>query len=163
MENIVIRHANEGDIERIVEIAASQWSKIYEGYRELLGEDIYPLWFLSQLERKREVIREVARDGAHCLVAEIEGIAVGFASFKIETVDGNTLGILGNNAVDGDYRGRGIGGMLYKRIFAIMKEMGCVGVKVTTGLDDKHAPARRAYEKMGFEKNLPSVTYYKKL
>jgi len=44
-----------------------------------------------------------------------------------------------------------------------MKSKGCVGVKVTTGLDDKHAPARRAYEKIGFTKNLPSVTYYKEL
>lgn len=31
---------------------------------------------------------------------------------------------------------------------------------VSTGLDDGHAPARRAYEKMGFSKNLPSVKYY---
>ena len=36
-------------------------------------------------------------------------------------------------------------------------------ITVTTGLDDGHAPARRAYEKAGFEKNLPSLTYYKKL
>ena len=42
-------------------------------------------------------------------------------------------------------------------------DIGALAVRVTTGADDAHAPARRAYEKAGFEKSLSSVTYYKKL
>ena len=35
--------------------------------------------------------------------------------------------------------------------------------KVATGLDDAHAPARRAYERAGFDIKVEDVTYYKKL
>ena len=163
MEDLNIRVAKETEIDRIVEIAIGEWSKIYDGYRERLGDDLYMLWFSKQTDKKREAIRSAASNLPYCLIYEIDGVVVGFVTYKIEEVDGNKLGILGNNAVDGRYRGRGIGGKLYDRVFEIMKNEGCVGVKVTTGLDDKHAPARRAYEKMGFEKNLPSVTYYKAL
>ncbi|MBT4097360.1 MAG: GNAT family N-acetyltransferase, partial [Gemmatimonadetes bacterium] len=34
---------------------------------------------------------------------------------------------------------------------------------VGTGLDDAHAPARRAYERAGFDIAQQDVTYYKKL
>jgi hypothetical protein len=44
-----------------------------------------------------------------------------------------------------------------------MKEQGVKVATVLTGLDEGHAPARRAYEKIGFEKNLKHITYYKKL
>ena len=163
MDDMIIRYAKESDVDVIVEIAASQWSKIYDGYAERLGDELYNLWFSDQLNKKRAVIRECASEFDRCLVCEIDGAVVGFATFAIENVDGNILGRLGNNAVSSDFRGRGIGGKLYTKIFEIMKENGCVGVKVTTGLDDKHGPARRAYEKMGFLKNLPSITYYKEL
>jgi len=32
--------------------------------------------------------------------------------------------------------------------------------KVQTGLDEAHAPARRAYERAGFKTRLESVAYY---
>ena len=35
--------------------------------------------------------------------------------------------------------------------------------KVLTGLDEAHAPARRSYEKAGFDRGLQSVKYYKKI
>ena len=38
-----------------------------------------------------------------------------------------------------------------------------IAVTVSTGLDEGHAPARRAYERAGFEKHLDSVTYCKML
>jgi len=44
-----------------------------------------------------------------------------------------------------------------------MKARGVRFVRVLTGGDLGHAPARRAYEKAGFTRNLPSVTYYMEL
>ncbi len=34
---------------------------------------------------------------------------------------------------------------------------------VMTGLDDAHAPARRAYEKAGFDKHIENIRYYREL
>lgn len=163
-ENLIFRNATEADAEAICDIAVSQWSPIYDGYAERLGRELYELVTeAGPLERKRAIIRECALDLEHCIVCEVDGRVAGFAHFLIESANGKPIGVLGNNAVSGEYRGRGIAGRIYDIIFDKMKAIGCVAVKVHTGLDDGHAPARRAYEKMGFEKNLPSVVYYKKL
>ena len=34
---------------------------------------------------------------------------------------------------------------------------------VHTGLDEAHAPARKAYERMGFDRTIPEVLYFKML
>ena len=52
---------------------------------------------------------------------------------------------------------------MYNFVLEKMREEGMLYAKVHTGLDDGHIPARRAYQKVGFEKNLPSVDYYMKL
>lgn len=58
---------------------------------------------------------------------------------------------------------RGIATQLYQHVFARLKEMGMKVVRVTTGGDPSHAPARRAYEKAGFSLRVPHVEYYKEL
>ena len=163
-KKMIIRNSTEQDIDAICEIAVKQWSAIYVGYAERLGQELYDLVTKSDpLGRKEAIIRELAGDREHCIVTEIDGKVVAFAHYLVEEVNGNLIGELGNNAVSADYKGRGIAGKQYDVIFERMKALGCVAVKVHTGLDDGHAAARRAYEKAGFEKNLPSVMYYKKL
>lgn len=44
-----------------------------------------------------------------------------------------------------------------------MKNEGMIYATVSTGLDDAHTPARRAYEKADFDKALENVRYYKEL
>ena len=164
MEKIIIRHSREGDAERIVEIALKQWAHIYATYRELIGEDLYEIWFKNQEERKAASISKDALDFQHCIVTEIDGLVVGFAAFSINnSPSGEKVGTLSNNAVDSDFGGRGIGTKQYEYIFNIMRKAGCVSVCVSTGLDDAHTAARKAYEKVGFEKALPEIKYYKKL
>ena len=43
------------------------------------------------------------------------------------------------------------------------REQGMVVAKVFTGLDEAHAPARRAYQRAGFDHSLEHVTYYMEL
>ena len=45
----------------------------------------------------------------------------------------------------------------------LLRAHGMRVVKVTTGGDKSHAPARRAYEKAGFRTDLPTVTYFREL
>ena len=44
-----------------------------------------------------------------------------------------------------------------------MRAAGLRCVQVSTGGDDSHAPARRAYEKAGFRPGVPSLTLYREL
>jgi len=62
-----------------------------------------------------------------------------------------------------DFQGRGIGRRMYEHVFDQMRQAGMRVVKVTTGLDEAHVPARRAYEKVGFERNLQFIEYYRLL
>lgn len=78
-------------------------------------------------------------------------------------MDGNAVGEILNNAVDSAYRGMGIGGQMYRFVFEQMQKQGALYATVTTGGDDGHAPARKAYEKAGFIYSRPSRTYYRKL
>ena len=72
-------------------------------------------------------------------------------------------GEIGNNALSFDYKGKGIAQQVYNFIFEELKKLGAKMVIVTTGLDDGHIPARKAYEKAGFKCNLKSITYYKEI
>ena len=91
----------------------------------------------------------------------LDAMVVGFISYKVDRR--NKVGTVGTNAVHRAYRGQGIGGQLYQHVFDCLKDEGISFVKVVTGLDEGHAPARRAYEKAGFTANLKSICYYKKL
>ena len=66
---------------------------------------------------------------------------------------------IGNNAVDPAHRGRGIGPRMYEHALAFFREHDQKYVELVTGLDDAHAPPRRAYEKVGMRQACPSVKY----
>ena len=160
MASIIVRKSNLDDVDEIVDIAIAQWKAIYEEYHDLLGDEIYSSVFSYALLKKAEIVRKGALDSNHCVVAECDGVICGFCCFEITE---NGVGVISNNAVSSDFRGKGIAGKLYDRVLDDMRSAGCHTAKVQTGLDNAHAPARRAYEKAGFEVGLPSLVYYKKL
>ncbi len=155
---ITIRNTHESDADAVPAIACTQWSLIYAEYRKSLGDILYESTHKDDLEKKDTAVRNAVFAG-RCLVAECDGVVCGFCSYLIN----DNVGTVTNNAVSADYKGNGIAGMLYERVFEILKENGCIAVKVTTGLGDIYAPARRAYEKAGFSKGLEQITYFKML
>ena len=48
---------------------------------------------------------------------------------------------------------------MYQAVFERFKAEGMQAAMVTTGLDDAHAPARRAYERAGFKRKAEQVCY----
>ena len=98
------------------------------------------------------------REG-HGYVALVDGEVAGFIHYSVGG-DGISAEV-GNNAVSSRFRGRGIAQRMYSFIEEKMREEGVKYVTVVTGLDEGHAPARRAYEKAGFDKGLESVRYFK--
>jgi len=73
------------------------------------------------------------------------------------------IGEIGNNAVKPECQGMGIGTFQYRKVLEIFRKEDMRFAAVTTGLDEAHAPARAAYEKVGFRKAIAMVTYYMKV
>ena len=90
-------------------------------------------------------------------VAELDAEVVGFVAVR---VDANTeVGEIGLNAVHPSHAGRGIGTAMYEFALDLMRRKGARAATVATGGDPSHTPARRAYEKVGFDRGIPSVWY----
>ena len=160
MSELTHRPARPEDEAAVVAIAIAEWEAIYQGYREQLGDEVFNTFFPDHHAAKAANIRANLASGT-MYVTECEGKVAGFIHYVYDA--GSRIGTISNNAVSGEFRGRGIGPRQYELVFSLLREAGAVGVRVTTGLDDGHAPARRAYEKAGFERNTQAITYYKKL
>ena len=154
-----IRLATEADAEAVVAIAIAEWEAIYQGYRAQLGDEVFSLFFRDYRGQKEAGIRSNLASGT-MYVTECEGKIAGFIHYVYDAK--SRTGTISNNAVSGEFRGKGIGPRQYEHVFALLREQGAIGVRVTTGLDEGHAPARRAYTKAGFAANTQSITYYKK-
>jgi ribosomal protein S18 acetylase RimI-like enzyme len=169
VQEIEIRSLEPSDVEAVVEIAVAAWQPIYAVYRQIMGDELFlaahPDW---QQEKARQV-----RDGCAPVNHTIAAVAelsprdgqparlVGFVTGYVRAALG--IGEIGNNAVHPDWQGRGIALCLYEYAFDRLRERGVRYVKVITGGDPSHAPARRAYQKAGFEIALPHVEYYREL
>jgi ribosomal protein S18 acetylase RimI-like enzyme len=162
MDNIIIRGFHQEDTNRLVDIALKAWAPIFDFYNEELGDDLYYILYPDWRREKERQIREFCERAAdRVFVAEKDSIIVGFVTFSMD--NDNCIGEIGNNAVHPDFQGQGIAPVLYDHVFGILKQAGIRYVKVKTGGDPAHAPARRAYEKANFNEKLPDVTYYKKI
>ena len=163
MDEVVIREVRPEDVETAAAIAVAAWERSYACYREVMGEEIFRTLYPDWRARKAEQVRRgcAADGGVHARVAEIDGRVVGFVTFHVDA--GSGVGEIGNNAVHPDSQGQGIAQRMYAHVFEAMRALGVRVVKVQTGGDPGHARARRAYEKAGFDVQLPSVTYYRTL
>ena len=160
MSNFSIRPATTEDTEILVRIAQDEFRAIYGCIHQQLGEEVFSSFYPDPDEQKAQQIREDIASG-NCFVSEVDGQIAGFIRYIYYAKE--NIGVIGNNAVSAAFRGQGIGPRQYDFVFDLLRQKGAAGVKVTTGLDEAHAPARRAYEKAGFSAHTSQITYYKKL
>lgn len=162
-DELTLRELAEGDVEALVEIALAAWVPVFAYYRQALGDELYAIAFPAWQEDKARQIRTACAPGSRALVdvAELGGRPVGFVTCYPN--EGTRVGEIGNNAVHPAFQGRGIAPQLYQRAFARLRAAGMRAVRVRTGADPAHAPARRAYEKVGFSRHLPWVEYFREL
>ena len=145
-------------MEDCVRITLTTWTNTHAIYTQHLGEKLHDMVHANWQEKITKAVR-TAQSSGRGYVAVADGKVVGFASYRTE----DTIGVIGYNAVDPQCRGRGIAGLLYGMLLNQMREIGCQCARVHTGLDAAHASARRAYEKVGFTKNLPEISYFMEL
>jgi ribosomal protein S18 acetylase RimI-like enzyme len=153
----------------VVAIAVAAWKPILAFYQSTLGDDLFAAAHPDWRKEKARQVRQACSPGSPTIVivAEMRGSAqgavrvVGFCTCYANSTTG--IGEIGNNAVHPDWQDRGIAQRLYESAFERLRERGMRYVKVGTGGDPAHAPARRAYQKAGFDVALPAVEYYRKL
>jgi ribosomal protein S18 acetylase RimI-like enzyme len=163
VDDLILRALRPTDVEALVAIAVAAWTPIYAWYRRTMGDELFGAAFPNWAEEKARQVRAACDPASSATVgvAELDGHPVGFVTCY---ADGRSrIGEIGNNAVHPDLQGRGIGPRMYEYAFARLRERGMRYVKVGTGGDPAHAPARKAYEKAGFGVQLPSVEYYRAL
>jgi len=159
---IEVRPAQKEDIESACNIAVQAWKPIYENYRKLLGDELFEILCKNWQEDKADEIRNHYRKYPDwMLVSEKDGQITGFITFLLDAKRG--IGEINNNAVRPEYQRRSIGTLQYQKVLEIFKRRKMKFARVTTGLDESHAPARAAYEKVGFKKAITEVTYYMKV
>ncbi|MEM9484551.1 MAG: GNAT family N-acetyltransferase [Cyanobacteria bacterium P01_F01_bin.116] len=154
---IRIRIANTSDLPTLEDIRQKAFAPVFESFQNILGDEIYASAQKPEDDGQREILSSMFSDDSvwQLFVAESSGKVVGFVSMQLN--HDSKVGEIGLNAVHPDYSGNGIGTEMYKFVVHKMKESGMKVATVATGGDSSHAPARRAYEKSGFNVQIPSV------
>ncbi len=160
---ISFRKANLSDQESLENLRVEAFSPVFASFRKILGNEIYELAQKREDEEQSELLASMfSRDSKWDLyVAEMNNETIGFVSIQINLE--TTVGEIGLNAVKPLYSGKGVGTTMYNFANTQMKAAGMRVATVATGGDESHAPARRAYEKSGFDVQIPSVWYCRTL
>lgn len=158
----MMRALKPDDVKHIQEIAVRAWRGIYDSYRKIHGGDLYQRLFADAPACKGGEMRRFCEQFPdNVLVCEEEGQIVGFVTFQLKP--DKKIGVISNNAVDPECGLKGIGQQMYASVLDHFRRMGMDYAEVTTGLDEGHARARRAYERAGFNIRKDMTTYYMKL
>jgi len=160
---VSIRPFDPGDLKRLHEIREAAFRPVFKSFRAIVGEAVAAPAFATAEAEQAAHLDELCEPESpqQVFVAERASEIVGFIAISMDGT--KKTGEIGLNAVDPKHAGQGIGTCLYTFAIETMRDAGMVLATVGTGGDASHAPARRAYEKAGFDAALPSVWLYRLL
>lgn len=152
-----IHRASVDHLPRFEDIRAAAFAPVFASFRAILGDEIYQTAQAREDRDQPRILASLLADdsGWEVYAAQLGDAVVGFLSIKLDRE--TRVGEIGLNAVDPDHAGCGIGTAMYEFAVARMREAGMRVATVATGGDPSHAPARRAYQKAGFDVEIPSV------
>lgn len=161
MSEMKMRPYCEKDLESVMEIANRAWAPIREMSRNALGDVIADILNPrgDAVSKGLQVKDQIDSSQYEIAICEYDSQIVGFITWQINGI----MGEIFNNAALPGAQVKGIGQTMYRYVLNRFREQGVKVVRVTTGLDEAHAPARRAYERAGFKRRLDSTTYYMSL
>jgi ribosomal protein S18 acetylase RimI-like enzyme len=158
----MVRSYRSEDLAWLMETANKAWCGINASYRRAYGDELFVLLVPNEHTRKGEEMRGICREHPeNVFVCEENGRRAGFIHLVFDRT--RRIGEIGNNAVDPECGLKGIGQQMYHFAFERFRAEGMGYATVQTGLDEGHAPARRAYERAGFDISHSKITYYRKL
>lgn len=156
---VTIRAAREEDVEPIGQIVREIWNIGFEyNFEQKFGQVGGVPWYDRTVPA---IVSSVKGNLPGVLVAEIGGEVAGFMSYRAQ--EDRKLGTIGYNGVSPKHKKHGVGGALLRRALDILREKGMTHATVITGLNEGHLPARRMYERAGFEPIMESIAYAMKL
>jgi GNAT superfamily N-acetyltransferase len=163
MSQVSMRPAKPSEEERLQEIRAAAFAPVFASFRSILGNEVYEIAQARDDAAQGALLTSLfAPESAWAVyAADLDGDLVGFVSVRLDPT--TTVGEIGLNAVHPRSAGRGVGTAMYEFALATMREAGMRVATVGTGGDPSHAPARRAYEKAGFDREIPTVWMYRPL
>ncbi len=161
--SFLIRTYAPADLPALQTIRAAAFAPVFTSFRAIVGPEIAALGLVSAEAEQDQLLAAIAApDSGHVIaVAETSGVIAGFVSWKTDAA--SKTGEITLNAVAPARGGEGIGTALYEHALAALRTAGMRLATVGTGGDPSHAPARRAYEKVGFSVHIPSIYMYRKL
>ena len=147
------------DLPWVMDVANRAWRPINAAYRAAYGEKLFQRIVPNEHFRKGLEMEGICRESPdHVFICEENGRRVGFLTVLFDRE--RKIGEIGNNAVDPDCGLKGIGQQMYRFALERFRAEGMEFAKVHTGLDEGHAPARRAYERAGFDISHSDITYF---
>jgi ribosomal protein S18 acetylase RimI-like enzyme len=156
---ILIREVQAEDLPELQALTVAAFEPIFASFAKIMGEKVFPLVYPDWKSTQSNLVETFFKDEKiHLWLAEAEGKPAGLLAYQLEKGDEKT-GEIEFLVVHPDYQKAGIGTKLNEFALAKMREAGMKLVVVGTGGDESHAPARKAYEKVGF-RPLPNVWYF---
>jgi RimJ/RimL family protein N-acetyltransferase len=154
-----MRPATLDDMGRIQEIVREIWHigtdfALEEMYGSV-GDEAWDRWLVPK------VMSRLYDELDNVWVTEDDGAIIGFCSYGMSSA--RKVGTVHYNGVALAGRGKGIGTMQVEKILELFRAAGMEIACVGTGLNEGHAPARRVYEKCGFEPVIEYRMYAQKL
>jgi len=156
-----IRDYQLDDKSALITLTIRAWKPVFAGLQQYMSDDIYKIFVPDwQQEQLRSISQVCDAEDVEVIVAEENEKIIGFAAVKLHPDD--FLGEIYMIGVDPDHQRKGLGSALTDASLKIIKRSGLSLAMVETGGDPGHEPARKTYEKMGFEL-LPVARYLKKI
>jgi ribosomal protein S18 acetylase RimI-like enzyme len=151
-----LRPYADGDWEAVLDICLRAFAPACESVERLLGTDVDWRTYIGRY------LRSLTRPGeeGRLVVAELRGAAVGVVHYQVDR--DTQSGSMGVSAVHPARQGKGIASLMYRHVLDAMRAQGVKYVTADTSADSSHAPARRAYEKVGFLA-VPTVHYFMRI
>jgi ribosomal protein S18 acetylase RimI-like enzyme len=163
---VTLRQARTEDMPQIDAITILCYTAIQESYVSMLGEECYQAVRhapeLTWEQRKTGQVHGLLQEHPEWVwVLEQDEHILGFVTFYL--FETQNYGHIDNNGVHPDYAGQGWGKFMYQHVLNHFRQQGLRFAHVDTGLDPAHTPARRAYEAVGFDRQVPIVEYWQDL
>ncbi|MCY1080217.1 GNAT family N-acetyltransferase [Archangium lansingense] len=158
-----IRPFQPADLPAMQEIRRLAFEPVFQSFRDIVGEEIGKRAFADADAEQSQLLETLCGTGSvhQVFVATVGDEVVGFVTYSLD--EKKQIGEIGLNAMHPEHARQGIGAAMYEFVLERMKSAGMKVATVGTGGDPSHAPARRAYEKVGFGPAIPSVYLYRLL
>ena len=158
-----IRPFRPADLPAMQEVRRLAFAPVFQSFRDIVGEEIARRAFSDADAEQARLLETLCGTGSshQVFVVTVSEEVVGFVSLSLD--EKHQMGEIGLNAMHPAHAGQGLGAAMYTFALERMKSAGMKVATVGTGGDPSHAPARRAYEKVGFGPAIPSVWLYRLL